>query len=251
MEIGDKISGRHGNKGIISKILPKEDMPYTQDGKILDIILNPLGIPSRMNIGQIFELLLGLAGNYLKEKYKVENFNKKEGKEISKKIIYNKLIETRKKTNKKWIFNPNHPGKTKIFNGITGEIFKQPICIGYAYIIKLNHMVEDKITARTTGPYSNITNQPLKGRSRKGGQRLGEMEAWSIEGFNAAYNLQELLTIKSDDIFNRLKLLQSITKSSELPKPNMPECFKILIIEMQCLCIETNIIIKVIDKKFE
>jgi DNA-directed RNA polymerase subunit beta len=218
-------------------------MPYTQDGKIIDIILNPLGIPSRMNIGQIFEVLLGLAGHYLKENYKIETFNKKDNKQISKVIIYNKLVETRKKTNKKWIFNPNYPGKTKIFNGLSGEIFKQPICIGYSYIIKLNHMVEDKITARTTGPYSNITKQPIKGRSRKGGQRFGEMEAWSIEGFNAAYTLQELLTLKSDDIFNRFKLLKSISKCNELPTPNIPECFKILIIEMQCLCIETNILI--------
>nr|YP_010700491.1 RNA polymerase subunit beta [Strombomonas costata]WCH63631.1 RNA polymerase subunit beta [Strombomonas costata] len=248
IQLGDKIAGRHGNKGIISKILAEEDMPFLQDGTPLDIILlNPLGIPSRMNVGQIFECLLGLAANNLKETYKIQLFDEQQEDEISKKTVYNKLIETRKKSKKKWIFNTNYPGKTKIIDGKTGKNFTQPITIGYAYMLKLMHLVEDKINARLIGPYSSIIKQPIRGKAKNGGQRFGEMEVWAIEGFGAAYTLQELLTIKSDDITNRSKALLAIIKGSNIPKPAIPESFKTLLIELQCLCLDLSIYNK--DKK--
>nr|YP_009144884.1 RNA polymerase beta subunit [Euglenaria anabaena]AKJ83331.1 RNA polymerase beta subunit [Euglenaria anabaena] len=241
IKLGDKIAGRHGNKGIVSKILPVEDMPYLQDGKPLDVLLNPLGIPSRMNVGQIFECLLGLASINLEEHYKIVPFQNKYENNISKNIVYNKLYESRKRTKKNWLFNPNYPGKAKIFDGRNGENFQQPITIGYSYMLKLMHMVDDKINARLIGPYSLILKQPVRGKSRNGGQRFGEMEVWAIEGFGAAYTLQELLTIKSDDITNRTKALYSIMKDEKLPEPNIPESFKTLILEMQCLCLNINI----------
>lgn len=184
---GDKFSGRHGNKGIISKILPQEDMPYLQNGKPVDIILNPLGVPSRMNVGQLFECLLGLAGHYLKENYRLIPFDEIYGKEISKKIVYQKLYDARQKTKQDWIFEKNNPGKSKIFDGRSGKTFDQTILIGYSYILKLFHLVDNKIQMRSNGPYSKITQQPLKGRAKKGGQRLGEMEVWALQGFGAAY----------------------------------------------------------------
>nr|YP_009145541.1 RNA polymerase beta subunit [Trachelomonas volvocina]AKL82454.1 RNA polymerase beta subunit [Trachelomonas volvocina] len=241
LETGDKLSGRHGNKGIISKILPAEDMPYTPDGKILDIILNPLGIPSRMNVGQMFESMLGLAGKNLKERYTAEIFNSNENNITSEFITYKKLIEAKKKTKKNWLFNPNNPGKISLFDGRNGKSFYQPITIGYPYILKLIHLVKDKITARLIGPYSIITQQPLRGKSKKGGQRIGEMEVWAIEGFGGAYNLQELLTLKSDDSKNRTKTLNNIINGKNLPKPNIPHSFLVLIKEMQCLCIKVKI----------
>lgn len=184
---GDKFSGRHGNKGIISKILPQEDMPYLQNGKPVDIILNPLGVPSRMNVGQLFECLLGLAGYYLKENYRITPFNETYGNEISKRITFQKLYEASQHTNQSWIFEKNNPGKSKIFDGRTGQTFDQSIVVGYSYILKLFHLVDNKIQMRSTGPYSKITQQPLKGKAKKGGQRVGEMEVWSIQGFGAAY----------------------------------------------------------------
>lgn len=241
IKLGDKIAGRHGNKGIVSKILPCEDMPYLPDGRPLDMLLNPLGIPSRMNVGQIFECLLGLASNTLNENYKIVPFQEKYQSEISKNIVYNKLYESRIKSKKSWLFSPNYPGKTKIFDGRTGENFNQPVAIGYAYMLKLMHLVDDKINARLTGPYSLILKQPIRGKSRNGGQRFGEMEVWAIEGFGAAYILQELLTIKSDDLTNRTKALFSIMKGQTIPEPGIPESFKTLIIEMQCLCLDINI----------
>nr|YP_010700364.1 RNA polymerase subunit beta [Flexiglena variabilis]WCH63512.1 RNA polymerase subunit beta [Flexiglena variabilis] len=249
IEIGDKISGRHGNKGIISKILPIEDMPYLQDGTPLDIILNPLGIPSRMNIGQVFECLLGMAGKNLKENYKITPFDEMYQNQISKNIVFNKLNEAKIKTKKKWIFDLNSPGKTKIIDGKTGEVLKQPATIGYSYILKLMHLVKDKITARATGPYSLITQQPLKGKSRNGGQRFGEMEVWAIEGFGAAYNLQEIITIKSDDITGRYKTLNSIINGNLLSEPGTPESFKVLVLELKSLCLDINIYIKNKSKK--
>lgn len=216
-------------------------MPYLQDGTVLDMILNPLGIPSRMNVGQVFECLLGIAGKNLKENYKIPQFDEMYGEETSKKIIYNKLYETSKKTHKEWIFNPNHPGKMVVLNGKTGETFKQPVTVGCAYMLKLMHLVKDKITARSIGSYSLITKQPLKGKSRNGGQRFGEMEIWAIEGFGAAYNLQEILTIKSDDITNRYKTLDSIIKGNPINEPSIPEAFKVLILELKSLCLDINI----------
>lgn len=250
IQVGDKIAGKHGNKGIISKILPKEDMPYLQDGTPLDMILNPLGIPSRMNVGQIFECLLTLAAINLVEKYKILPFDEKqEKKETSKSIVYKKLNEAKKRTGKKWLFNPNNPGKSKIFDGKTGTAFNQPVLVGYAYMLKLMHLVKDKINARLTGPYSLILKQPVRGKSRNGGQRFGEMEVWAVEGFGAAYILQEILTIKSDDTLNRSKALFSLMKGTKTPEPNIPESFKTLIIEIQSLCIDLKIFNKE-NKKF-
>lgn len=245
IKLGDKIAGRHGNKGIISKILLNEDMPYTQDGKPLDIILNPLGIPSRMNVGQIFECMLGLAANNLKENYIVLPFDEvQKDMETSKCIAYTKLNEARIKAKKNWLFNPNYPGKTKLVDGRNGIFFQQPILIGYAYILKLMHMVDDKINSRLTGPYTLITSQPVRGKSRHGGQRLGEMEVWALEGYGAAYALQEMLSLKSDDIENRSKILYNLIKNKNLPEPHITESFKTLILELQCLCLEINIISK-------
>lgn len=241
IKIGDKIAGRHGNKGIISKILPQEDMPYLQDGTTIDMILNPLGIPSRMNVGQIFESLLGLASVNLKEKYKISPFSTNNHENMSKRIVFNKLYEAKIKTGKNWLFSPNYPGKTKLLDGRTGTNFIQPVSIGYAYMLKLIHLVDDKINARLTGPYSLILKQPIRGKARNGGQRFGEMEVWALEGFGAAFILQELLTIKSDDLTNRSKLLYSLINFKEIPEPNIPESFKTLILEMQCLCLNVNI----------
>lgn len=242
VQLGDKLAGRHGNKGIISKILSRENMPYTQDGIPLDIILNPLGIPSRMNVGQIFECLLTLAAKNLKEKYLIPPFDERQRNiEISRTITYQKLKEAKKKTQKDWLLNPNYPGKTKLIDGRTGTIFNQPILVGYAYILKLTHMVEDKLNSRLTGPYTLVLKQPVRGKSKNGGQRLGEMEVWAIEGYGAAYTLQEMLTIKSDDLYNRSKSMYNIIKNTNIPKPNIPESLKTLILEIQCLCLEINI----------
>lgn len=241
LERGDKISGRHGNKGIIAKIINRENMPFIQDGKPLDIIMNPLGIPSRMNIGQVFESLLGLAAHSIKENYEIKNFYEKYEKKNSTSIIYNKLLEASKKTKNKWIFQPDNPGKSYIFNGKTGKKSKQTINIGYSYIIKLMHLVEDKINARMIGPYSLITQQPLKGKSKNGGQRVGEMEVWALEGYGAAYTLQELLTVKSDDTNNRNETLINLINKTNIPKPELPKTAKIFIIELQSLCIEINL----------
>lgn len=241
IKIGDKLSGRHGNKGIISAITKIEDMPYTQDGTSLDLLLNPLGIPSRMNVGQILECLLGLAGKNLIENYKVKLFDEMNRKEISTNTVYKKLYEARKKTNKKWLFKPDNPGKTKLFNGKTGLTFEQPVTIGYSYILKLMHLVDDKIHSRSTGPYSLISTQPLRGRGKNGGQRFGEMEVWSLEGFGAAYTLQELFSIKSDDLTNRTNIMFNVLKSEIIHRNEISESLKILIIELQCLGIDIKI----------
>nr|YP_009540854.1 RNA polymerase beta subunit [Phacus inflexus]AYQ93286.1 RNA polymerase beta subunit [Phacus inflexus] len=248
IQLGDKVSGRHGNKGIISKIVNPENMPYLQDGTIVDMILNPLGIPSRMNVGQVFECLIGLAGKNLKENYKLSSFNKSNKENSSLKILYQKLYETREKTKKKWIFDFNYPGKMKILNGRTGEIFKQNVTVGYAYMLKLIHLVKEKITARSLGSYSIITKQPLKGKAKQGGQRFGEMEVWAIEAFGCAYLLQELMTIKSDDTINRYKTLYALTEGEFLPKPQVPESFKVFILELQSLCFDISIYRKENDR---
>lgn len=213
-------------------------MPYLQDGTPIDMILNPLGIPSRMNVGQVFECLLGLAGKYLKENYEILPFDEIYGEQISNKLVYNKLYEASKKTNKQWIFNPNFPGKVKLFDGKTSNSFKQPITIGYSYMLKLIHLVKDKITARSIGSYSYITKQPLKGKSKKGGQRFGEMELWALESFGSAYILQEIITLKSDDLTNKYKTIYSLIKGNKLPRPNSPESIKVFILELQSLCLD-------------
>lgn len=241
IQLGDKISGRHGNKGIISKIVKKEYMPYLQDGNIVDIILNPLGIPSRMNVGQIFECLMGLIGKNLHEKYSLIAFDETYSKNLSIKLIYNKLYEASKKSKKKWIFNPNHPGKAKILDGKTGSNYLEAVTVGYSYILKLMHMAKDKITSRSIGTYSLITKQPLKGKSKNGGQRFGEMEVWALEGFGCAYLLQEMITIKSDDLLNRYKIVHCIIKGNILQKPSIPETFKIFTLELKSLCIDIQL----------
>lgn len=240
LQVGDKMAGRHGNKGIISTILPSQDMPYLPDGTPLDLVLNPLGVPSRMNVGQIFECLLGLAGSYLNQTYKIKPFNETNGYEASRSLVYSKLYEAQKKTNQPWLFNPNFPGKVRLFDGRTGQCFQQPVTVGKAYILKLIHLVDKKMHARSTGPYSAVTQQPLRGRAKKGGQRVGEMEVWALEGFGAAYILQELLTIKSDDVQGRKNLIPAILKNHPISF-GTPESFKVLIQELQSLCLDLSI----------
>ena len=236
IQIGDKIAGRHGNKGIISKILPRQDMPYLPDGTPIDILLNPLGVPSRMNVGQIFECLLGLAAGELNSRFKIMPFDEMYGVEASRALINKQLTEAAK--SKPWMFSKQHPGKMMLTNGQTGELFDNPVTVGRAYILKLVHLVDDKIHARSTGPYSLVTQQPLGGRAQQGGQRLGEMEVWALEAFGAAYTLQELLTLKSDDMQGRNEVLNSIVKGRPIPRPGTPESFKVLVRELQALCLD-------------
>ena len=237
---GDKIAGRHGNKGIISNILPITDMPYLPDGKAIDIVLNPLGVPSRMNVGQLYECLLGLAGLYLGERYKIIPFDEIYGADASRSFVFSKLYEARLKTGYKWLFNSKVPGKLRLYDGRTGEPFHQAVTVGVAYIVKLVHMVDDKINARSTGPYSLVNQQPLRGRSRQGGQRVGEMEVWALEGYGAAYFLLELLTLKSDDISGRLNMWTNIVTNKKI-KTGVPESFKVLIAELQALCLDIRL----------
>ena len=246
IQVGDKISGRHGNKGIISKIIPQQDMPYLPNGTPVDMVLNPLGVPSRMNVGQVFEALLGLAGVYLNQSFKIPSFDETYGPEASRSIVYSKLYEARLKSGQKWLFDPNFPGKTRVFDGRTGQCFDQLVTVGQAYMLKLVHQVDDKIHARSTGPYSLVTQQPLRGRAKHGGQRLGEMEVWALEGFGAAYTLQELLTIKSDDIKGRHKVINSIFTNTPITI-GTPEAFKVLIGELQSLCLDPVIYVKTAD----
>ncbi|WP_254563752.1 DNA-directed RNA polymerase subunit beta [Oscillatoria sp. HE19RPO] len=238
IQVGDKMAGRHGNKGIISRILPIEDMPYLPDGTPLDIVLNPLGVPSRMNVGQVFECLLGWAGQNLGSRFKVVPFDEMHGPEKSRESVHGKLQEARNKTGKDWIFNEDHPGKTVVYDGRTGEAFDRPITVGKAYMLKLVHLVDDKIHARSTGPYSLVTQQPLGGKAQQGGQRFGEMEVWALEAFGAAYTLQELLTVKSDDMQGRNEALNAIVKGKAIPRPGTPESFKVLMRELQSLCLD-------------
>ena len=238
IQVGDKIAGRHGNKGIISNILPRQDMPYLPNGTPIDIALNPLGVPSRMNVGQVFECLVGLAGHFLGEHYRFQGFDELYGKTASRMFVYSKLYEAKKRTGLKWLFSLSNPGKIRLFDGRTGQIFEHPITVGIAYMLKLVHLVDDKIHARSTGPYSLITQQPLKGRSKHGGQRLGEMEVWALEGFGAAYILQEMLTLKSDDMYGRNGTFQSIIRGKPFPRPSTPESFRLLAYELRSLCFD-------------
>jgi DNA-directed RNA polymerase subunit beta len=240
IHVGDKMAGRHGNKGIISAILPRQDMPYLPDGTPLDMVLNPLGVPSRMNVGQIYECLLGLAGRYLGQKFKVRPFDEIYGPQTSRSLVYSKLYEARLRTGQRWLFNPVTPGKTRLFDGRTGECFNQSVTVGQAYMLKLIHLVDEKIHARSIGPYSLVTQQPLRGRSKQGGQRLGEMEVWALEGFGAAYTLQELLTVKSDDIKGREQVMEAIQKNKTISL-GTPESFKVLIRELQSLCLDVGV----------
>ena len=237
IKVGDKLAGRHGNKGIISRILPEQDMPALPDGTPIDIIFNPLGVPSRMNVGQIFECLLGFAGQKLGKRFKVTPFDEIYGAEASRILINQKLKEASLKREEPWVFNKAWPGKVLLQDGRTGEFFDNPITIGKSYILKLIHLVEDKIHARATGPYSMITEQPLAGKSQKGGQRFGEMEVWALEAYGCSNTLQELLTIKSDDIDGRNDMYESLISSHkpEKPNPSMPEAFLALVRELHAL----------------
>nr|BDA98121.1 RNA polymerase beta subunit [Proteomonas sp. NIES-1005] len=235
IQVGDKMAGRHGNKGIISRILPRQDMPYLPDGTPVDLVLNPLGVPSRMNVGQIFECLLGLAAENLNKRFKIVPFDEMHGAEASRVLVNEKLMLAKTETNKDWIFDLQHPGKAHLFDGRTGERFDNPVTVGISYMLKLVHLVDDKIHARSTGPYSLVTQQPLGGKAQHGGQRLGEMEVWALEAFGASYTLQELLTVKSDDMQGRNETLNAIVKGKPIPRPGTPESFKVLMRELQSL----------------
>ena len=226
ISVGDKMAGRHGNKGVISRILPEEDMPYLPDGTPLEIVLNPLGVPSRMNIGQVLEVHLGYAAKALGWKIATPVFDGATEQDI---------IETLRKA------GLAEDGKTILYDGRTGEPFENRVSVGYMYMLKLAHLVDDKIHARSTGPYSLVTQQPLGGKAQFGGQRFGEMEVWALEAYGAAYTLQEILTVKSDDVVGRVKTYESIVKGENVPEPGIPESFKVLIKELQSLCLDVKV----------
>ena len=232
ISVGDKMAGRHGNKGVVSRILPQEDMPYLPDGTPLDIVLNPLGVPSRMNIGQVLEVHLGYAAHELGWKVATPVFDGADESDIE---------ETLK------LANLSPDGKSVLYDGRTGLAFDNPVTVGYVYFLKLHHLVDDKIHARSTGPYSLVTQQPLGGKAQFGGQRFGEMEVWALEAYGAAYTLQEILTVKSDDIVGRVKTYEAIVKGHNVPEPGVPESFKVLIKELQSLCLD----VRVLDKNME
>jgi len=226
VSVGDKLAGRHGNKGVISKILPVEDMPYTDDGNPVDVILTPLGVPSRMNLGQILELHLGLAAHTLQYQAIVPPFAGATGEEIKDELKKAGFSET---------------GKMKLYDGRTGEAFDQDVSVGYMYIMKLHHMVEDKIHMRSIGPYSLITQQPLGGKAQNGGQRFGEMEVWGLLGYGAAYTLREMLTIKSDDITGRSAAFDAIVKGTKISHPHTPASFNVLLNHLRGLALDVEL----------
>jgi DNA-directed RNA polymerase subunit beta len=277
ISVGDKLAGRHGNKGVISKILPQADMPYLADGTPVDIILNPLGVPSRMNVGQVLEAHLGYAARW--------GWSGKDGSKVGDAPLRGTESKTRPSTQPaSYISTPvfdgahwdeadksgKHPtiveifqnlnpegqqpatgepvrligndGKTTLYNGRTGEAYDNRIMVGYMYILKLSHLVDDKIHARSTGPYSMITQQPLGGKAQFGGQRFGEMEVWALEAYGAAYCLQELLTVKSDDVLGRTKVYEAIVQGHNIPEPGIPESFRVLMKEMQALCLNVEVL---------
>src|SRR6185436_14149990 len=235
---GDKLAGRHGNKGVISKILPLEDMPFLEDGTPVDIVLNPLGVPNRMNVGQILETHLGWVA---KTGWKTEDSEAPPDAKVATPVfdgareeeITGLLASTLPNRDGRRLVGAS--GKAQLFDGRSGEPFPDPIAVGYIYILKLNHLVDDKIHARSTGPYSMITQQPLGGKAQFGGQRFGEMECWAMQAYGAAYALQELLTIKSDDVLGRVKVYEAIVKGENIPEPGIPESFKVLLKELQSL----------------
>jgi DNA-directed RNA polymerase subunit beta len=241
---GDKLAGRHGNKGVISTILAEEDMPFLPDGTPVDIILNPLGVPSRMNLGQVLEAHLGLAALWGFEK----NGTDHEGPVHVATPVFDgaredEILEAIRSVhpNRDGLDMVNEVGKATLYDGRSGEPYEEPVTVGVAYILKLLHLVDDKIHARSTGPYSMITQQPLGGKAQFGGQRFGEMEVWALEAYGAAYALQELLTIKSDDVLGRVKVYEAIVKGENIPEPGIPESFKVLIKEMQSLCLNVEV----------
>jgi len=221
------MAGRHGNKGVISRILPEEDMPFMEDGTALEVMLNPLGVPSRMNIGQVLETHLGLAAKYKDWYISTPVFDG-----ASELDIIDLLKDC----------GYTESGKLILRDGRTGEPFDNPVTVGYMYMLKLHHLVDDKIHARSTGPYSLVTQQPLGGKAQFGGQRFGEMEVWALEAYGAAYTLQEILTVKSDDVIGRVKTYEAIVKGENIPEPGIPESFKVLIKEMQSLALDVKVL---------
>jgi DNA-directed RNA polymerase subunit beta len=269
VSVGDKVAGRHGNKGIVAKILPTEDMPFLPDGTPVDIVLNPLGVPSRMNVGQIYEYLMGLAAAFNEEMVEITPFDEMFGAMASQQLVENELNAARERQMKiqatemlqraeergdelseaeameqatkdwEWL---SDTGKITLYDGRSGEAFLQKVGVGNFYMMKLVHLVDDKIHARSTGPYSLVTQQPLGGKAQFGGQRFGEMEVWGLEAYGAAYTLQEMLTIKSDDVMGRAAAYESIVKGKNIQKPGIPESFKVLIRELQSLGLDIQIL---------
>ena len=267
ISVGDKMAGRHGNKGVVSRVLPVEDMPYLPNGRPLDIVLNPLGVPSRMNIGQVLEIHLGLASNALGWKVSTPVFEGANEEDIMQSLdmandyanksweeFKDKWAETLKPEVLEYLGNHldhrdewrgvpiDHTGRVKLRDGRTGEEFDNPTTIGFMHYLKLHHLVDDKIHARSTGPYSLVTQQPLGGKAQFGGQRFGEMEVWALEAYGASYTLQEILTVKSDDIVGRVKTYEAIVKDENIPEPGVPESFKVLLKELQALGLDIKIL---------
>ncbi len=220
------MAGRHGNKGVVSVIVPEEDMPRTESGQPIDIILNPLGVPSRMNVGQLMETSLGMAAAKMGVHFETPVFDGARENDIRRLLKEQGLAED---------------GMVSLINGRTGDYFKQKVFVGYIYMLKLHHLVEDKIHARSTGPYSLVTQQPLGGKAQFGGQRLGEMEVWALEAYGAAAMLQEMLTVKSDDIEGRKRMYESIVKGDDTLQPGLPESFNVLVKELQSLCLDISL----------
>jgi DNA-directed RNA polymerase subunit beta len=226
LKVGDKMAGRHGNKGVVAKIVRDEDMPFLEDGTPMDIVLNPLGVPSRMNIGQIYETILAWAGRKLGRKYATPIFDGATEAEVNAELLEAGI--------------PKY-GRTYLYDGLSGDRFDQAVTVGIMYMLKLGHLVDDKMHSRSIGPYSLITQQPLGGKAQFGGQRFGEMEVWALEAFGASHILQEILTVKSDDVVGRAKAYEAIVKGENLPKPNIPESFNVLIHELRGLALEITL----------
>jgi DNA-directed RNA polymerase subunit beta len=262
---GDKLAGRHGNKGVISKIVPEEDMPHLADGTPVDVILNPLGVPSRMNIGQVLETHLGwVAGNGWydddSEAYKQAHSDEGDGRVYVATSVFDgasvedvddALVQWQEQNEERGVdlgvdkrerAGARAEGTMQLYNGRTGEPYEGKVTVGYMYILKLLHLVDDKIHARSTGPYSLVTQQPLGGKAQFGGQRFGEMEVWALEAYGAAYTLQEMLTVKSDDTVGRVKAYEAIVKGENIPEPSIPESFKVLLKEIQSLSLDANVV---------
>jgi DNA-directed RNA polymerase subunit beta len=227
LSVGDKMAGRHGNKGVVSRVLPEEDLPYLSDGTPVDIVLNPLGVPSRMNVGQILETHLGYAANALGIKVATPVFDG-----ATEESIRDMLIQAGKPST----------GQEILFDGRTGDQFDRKVTVGYMYMLKLHHLVDDKLHARSIGPYSLVTQQPLGGKAQFGGQRLGEMEVWALQAYGAAYTLQEFLTVKSDDVTGRAKIYEAIVKGESMLEPGLPESFNVLIKELQSLGLDVELL---------
>ena len=267
ISVGDKMAGRHGNKGVVSRILPVEDMPFLPNGRPLDIVLNPLGVPSRMNIGQVLEVHLGLAAKALGFKIETPVFNGADEEDIMQTLemandyvnksweefteiwkdriseeTYN-YLEEHMDYREEWKGVPiDRTGKVRLRDGRTGEEFDSPVTVGYMHYLKLHHLVDDKIHARSTGPYSLVTQQPLGGKAQFGGQRFGEMEVWALEAYGASYTLQEILTFKSDDVTGRVKTYEAIIKGENITEPGIPESFKVLLKELQSLALDVRVL---------